>query len=58
MDENQGTRENLLAAAIDVIDQNGMKAVRVRDIAARAGVKESGRTCGGGTGTALHQGTA
>lgn len=40
MDENQGTRENLLAAAIEVIDQNGMKAVRVRDIAARAGVKE------------------
>lgn len=40
MVEPLNTRENLLTAAIEVIDQNGLKAVRVRDIAARAGVKE------------------
>lgn len=34
------TRENLLRATVEVIDHSGMKAVRVRDIAARAGVKE------------------
>jgi AcrR family transcriptional regulator len=40
MVEVLGTRENLLNAAIEVIDHSGIKAVRVRDIAARAGVKE------------------
>ncbi len=40
MIEEQGTRENLLNAAVEVIDLSGVKAVRVRDIAARAGVKE------------------
>lgn len=40
MVESQTTRENLLHAAIEVIDQDGIKALRVRDVAARAGVKE------------------
>ena len=40
MHEQLTTKENLLNAAIDVIDQSGLKAVRVRDIASRAGVKE------------------
>ncbi|MDH6422491.1 TetR/AcrR family transcriptional regulator [Aurantimicrobium minutum] len=40
MAEIQNTRENLLSATIEVIDLHGVKGVRVRDIAARAGVKE------------------
>ena len=40
MVELPNTRDKLLAAAIEVIDHSGIKNVRVRDIASRAGVKE------------------
>ncbi|MEY4533350.1 MAG: hypothetical protein RI926_1119 [Actinomycetota bacterium] len=40
MPEAANTQDRLLEAAIDVIDQGGVKALRVRDISARAGVKE------------------
>lgn len=40
MVDTPGTRERLLEAAINVIDAGGMKTLRVRDIAAKAGVKE------------------
>lgn len=38
--ETSGTKEKLLEAAIQAIDLGGVKAIRVRDIAAQAGVKE------------------
>jgi AcrR family transcriptional regulator len=40
MVELPNTRDKLLAAAIEVIDHSGIKNVRVRNIASRAGVKE------------------
>ena len=40
MEHETGTRERLLAAAIAVIDEEGVKGIRIRDIAAAAGVRE------------------
>lgn len=40
MSDVANTRSRLLESAIDVIDEDGIKALRVRDISARAGVKE------------------
>jgi AcrR family transcriptional regulator len=40
MPDQLPTRERLLLAAVEVIDTSGVKQIRVRDIAARAGVKE------------------
>ena len=40
MPEAANTRARLLNAAVFVIDQGGVKALKVRDVSARAGVKE------------------
>jgi len=40
MEHAAGTRERLLSAAISVIDQEGVKGIRIRDIASSAGVRE------------------
>ena len=40
MPEAANTRARLLDAAVFVIDQGGVKALKVRDVSARAGVKE------------------
>lgn len=40
MSDQPDTRERLLRAAIDVLAQDGERAIRVRDIAAQAGVTE------------------
>lgn len=40
MKHEQGTRERLLQATIEVIDAEGVKGVRIRDIASAAGVRE------------------
>lgn len=40
MEHETGTRERLLEAAISVIDDEGVKGIRIRDIAAAAGVRE------------------
>ena len=40
MEETPGTRERLLDAAVAVIDRDGVKGLRIRDIAAAAGVRE------------------
>lgn len=40
MEHSAGTKERLLAAAISVIDEEGVKGIRIRDIAAAAGVRE------------------
>jgi len=40
MEESPGTRERLLEAAVSVIDRDGVKGLRIRDIAAAAGVRE------------------
>ncbi|MEY4996933.1 MAG: hypothetical protein RLY59_337 [Actinomycetota bacterium] len=40
MPELASTKDRLLAAAVEVIDNSGIKELRIRDIAARAGVKE------------------
>lgn len=40
MEHTAGTKERLLEAAIAVIDEDGVKGIRIRDIAAAAGVRE------------------
>lgn len=40
MDHEAGTRERLLNAAIEVIDTEGVKGIRIREIASAAGVRE------------------
>ncbi|MDH6239286.1 TetR/AcrR family transcriptional regulator [Aurantimicrobium minutum] len=40
MPELASTKDRLLAAAVEVIDNSGIKELRIRDIAALAGVKE------------------
>lgn len=40
MEHEAGTKERLLNAAIDVINEQGVKGIRIREIAAAAGVRE------------------
>ena len=40
MEHEAGTKERLLNAAIDVINDQGVKGIRIREIAAAAGVRE------------------
>lgn len=40
MEPSAGTKQRLLEAAIAVIDEEGVKGIRIRDIAAAAGVRE------------------
>lgn len=40
MEDSPGTRERLLEAAVSVINRDGVKGLRIRDIAAAAGVRE------------------
>lgn len=40
METSSGTRERLLSAAVSVINEEGVKGIRIRDIAASAGVRE------------------
>lgn len=40
MEHASGTRERLLSAAVSVINEEGVKGIRIRDIAASAGVRE------------------
>lgn len=40
MEHETGTKERLLHAAIDVINEQGVKGIRIREIAAAAGVRE------------------
>jgi AcrR family transcriptional regulator len=40
MEHASGTRERLLSAAVSVISEEGVKGIRIRDIAASAGVRE------------------
>lgn len=40
MQNSTGTKERLLEAAVSVIDEEGVKGIRIRDIASAAGVRE------------------
>lgn len=40
MEHKKGTRKRLLDAAVSIIDEEGVEGIRIRDIAAAAGVRE------------------